>query len=325
MDNLVRLILLVAPEAQFIFTPIETSNVEGGYIEKEIVNSLMSLLSSKPDILLFTFGPSISPRLMRLLSDASEQGTSVIVASFATDPMYTQLPYEIPPDIITVAGLTLDEKPIGVMPANLDVQQFFWMRSQELPVLKNGRIEPRSSISYSSAITAGALWYIKYLDHNLSPSEITQVLHSSSTVGDNLPTININAAIKEIKQLTLGEIVLFQKDVNMAIPDNDPLGITSTQKVSKQGKIKRIQVAVDINHVYIGDITLKLIPPIGKHIFLHNREGEFRNDIKKTFIKELSSLIGNDAQGDWSLHVSDQSAFDIGTLNSWSLEITYEE
>ena len=39
----------------------------------------------------------------------------------------------------------------------------------------------------------------------------------------------------------------------------------------------------------------------------------------------LSSFVGQDSGGDWTLMVIDDSRFDIGTLLSWSLEIDVED
>ena len=36
----------------------------------------------------------------------------------------------------------------------------------------------------------------------------------------------------------------------------------------------------------------------------------------------LAALVGEQIQGNWTLHVSDHAGIDIGKLNQWSIELT---
>ncbi|MEX1026619.1 MAG: M36 family metallopeptidase [Candidatus Paceibacterota bacterium] len=115
---------------------------------------------------------------------------------------------------------------------------------------------------------------------------------------------------------------------NIAIPDNQPSGVTDTLTFSQPGKITRISVAVDIPHTYIGDLRMTLTSPTGESMTLHNRSGGNANNLVKTYTSEgtsdLAALVGQHAQGSWTLHVADLAGRDTGTLRAWTLEIGLE-
>ncbi|MET8764949.1 M28 family peptidase [Lentzea sp. NPDC004782] len=78
-------------------------------------------------------------------------------------------------------------------------------------------------------------------------------------------------------------------------------------------------VEVHIVHPYIGDLTVALIAPDGSSYTLHNRTGGSADDINQTYTVNLS---GEAANGTWKLRVRDLAAQDVGTLDSWTLNLT---
>jgi hypothetical protein len=326
MDDLVRLILLVAPSARFTFTSLRSSS-HGGYLEPEIIDALTALLVSSPDILLVTYGPLWGTRLEQIFRQAAEGGALVVVAAEVADPRFAQLPFKVMPKTITVAGLTSDNQPVTPLPPVFQRQEVFGMLGWELPTLSvEGRIEPKTGNSYAAALAAGALWRLKQAAPSFTAGEITHVLRSSSrTVGDGLLAIDIRAAIREVRDRVQGQTIRLQQDVNRAIPDNDPKGISSVQHVAEHGVIKIIRVTVDITHTYTGDLVVGLVSPTGTRLVLHDRVGGSHDDIRKTYSLELAALIGAQIHGDWTLEVRDVSAMDTGVFNYWILEIGYVE
>ena len=114
----------------------------------------------------------------------------------------------------------------------------------------------------------------------------------------------------------------------MAIPDNDPIGITSKIKMATAGSVTRLAVSLDIAHTYIGDLRVELTGPGGATAVLHNRTGSGADNLVQRYdsasITSLASLVGGEAEGDWLLKVTDLEGQDIGTLNRWSLDLTVE-
>ena len=112
------------------------------------------------------------------------------------------------------------------------------------------------------------------------------------------------------------------------IPDNDDVGITRSLKIDAPGKIKNVEVTVDITHTYIGDLVVTLLSPKGSRIVLHDNFGAGQDNIMKTYsaatVPDLEELAGETISGNWALKVADMMAQDAGKLNRWSLKIIPE-
>jgi M6 family metalloprotease-like protein len=112
------------------------------------------------------------------------------------------------------------------------------------------------------------------------------------------------------------------------IPDNDAVGITRSLKIDAPGKVKNVEVTVDITHTYIGDLVVTLLSPNGSRIVLHDNFGAGQDNIMKTYseatVPDLEELAGETISGNWSLKVADMMAQDVGKLNRWSLKIIPE-
>lgn len=111
----------------------------------------------------------------------------------------------------------------------------------------------------------------------------------------------------------------------LAIPENNPTGVRDKISFSEAAAIASLKVHVDVVHTFIGDLRLTLTAPSGTAVVLHNRNGGNTNDVKRTFditsTPGLSALAGQSLQGDWTLHIQDLAALDVGRLNRWELEI----
>ncbi len=119
----------------------------------------------------------------------------------------------------------------------------------------------------------------------------------------------------------------FSRAPNLAIPDNNVLGISDTVVVSQHMEIERIDATLNITHTFIGDLTIALVSPSGIWSWLMYRPaqgdlplsayGSSQNNVNFTFNTVAS--WGEDSAGGWTLRVFDNSGGDFGTLNSWSL------
>jgi subtilisin-like proprotein convertase family protein len=105
-------------------------------------------------------------------------------------------------------------------------------------------------------------------------------------------------------------------DINVAIPDKTPAGISSTIEVGDAVTVEEVKVSIDISHTYIGDLFIKLNGPNGQEYILHNKQGGSTVDLQKTFTVRNAGAIN----GLWTLAVSDHYGVDVGTLNNWRLE-----
>ncbi len=136
-------------------------------------------------------------------------------------------------------------------------------------------------------------------------------------------SLNLGGAIDTDGQL------MIEVNPDMLIPDNNQDGVRSLIAVTQQGAIQSVSVSVDIVHTWIGDLLVTLEHPDGEAIILHNRDGNSGDDIVKTYSSDdvavLGNLIGKPVNGDWNLHIVDHAGQDVGRLNRWGLDITYEK
>ncbi|WP_199922565.1 S8 family serine peptidase [Pseudoalteromonas piratica] len=109
----------------------------------------------------------------------------------------------------------------------------------------------------------------------------------------------------------------YGNDTSVAIPDNDPAGVTSTITVADELTIFNTLATVNITHTYIGDLVVTLTSPSGTVTTLHNKSGGAADDINQTY--EAVIFNGENAAGDWTLSVVDTFNADNGSLDNWSL------
>ncbi len=114
---------------------------------------------------------------------------------------------------------------------------------------------------------------------------------------------------------------------NLAIPDNNAVGVTSIMNVSGTGAsvTASFNVDVHITHPYIGDLEVFLKSPNSTQVTLHNRTGGSGDNIYGNYPQTLTPagslavLIGQPLDGAWSLIVRDRAGQDIGVLDSWGI------
>ena len=112
---------------------------------------------------------------------------------------------------------------------------------------------------------------------------------------------------------------------NVAIPDNNTTGVTSTQTYTQTGTVAAVKVRVNITHTYKGDLEVSLIAPDGTTAILHNRTGAGTDNIATEYPdltasnQSLAVFNGKTITGAWKLKVRDLAATDTGTLVSWTL------
>jgi len=89
-----------------------------------------------------------------------------------------------------------------------------------------------------------------------------------------------------------------------------------------------IQIGVDIEHTYIGDLVVKLIPPDamgGQPVVLHNRKGGRTQNLRKTYdaavTPGLAAYAGKSAKGTWKLEVRDEARVDTGMIRKFTIEL----
>lgn len=98
--------------------------------------------------------------------------------------------------------------------------------------------------------------------------------------------------------------------------------------VADTQKLKGLRVTVDVEHTYIGDLVVTLVPPAATgaaKVVLHNREGGGKDNLKKTYdavnAPGLAAFAGKSPAGTWTLVVDDKEKEDVGKIRSVALEL----
>jgi subtilisin-like proprotein convertase family protein len=106
----------------------------------------------------------------------------------------------------------------------------------------------------------------------------------------------------------------------LAIPDNNTTGITSNLAVTGTGTVASLALSLNITHPFRGDLVVTLIAPDNTQFVVSNRAGGLAHNLVITN-QAITSFNGHAAAGTWKLKVQDLASQDVGTLNSWSLNI----
>ena len=91
-------------------------------------------------------------------------------------------------------------------------------------------------------------------------------------------------------------------------------------------EVSGVRVTVNVQHGYIGELLMVLTSPSGTDVVLHNETGGSANNIVGTYpvdlvpAESLDVLEGEDAEGTWTLTVSDSVLMNTGSLEAWTLE-----
>ena len=87
-------------------------------------------------------------------------------------------------------------------------------------------------------------------------------------------------------------------------------------------KVESVQIKVNIQHPFTGDIGLELTSPSGTKSILLNVNNSFQDAVNIQNMVLLSNMFhGENSQGSWTLKVIDGSAGDTGVLQNWELKI----
>ncbi len=154
----------------------------------------------------------------------------------------------------------------------------------------------------------------------------------------------------------------FCRDLNLAIPDNDPAGVTDTQTVPASGLITDLDVLVQATHSWVGDLlfTVRNVGtstsvvivdrpgvPASTYGCSNNHINATLDDAAALPVKDqcapssnatpppyaidgtfqpnnpLSVFNGQELAGTWTMNVSDRAGADTGSLTRWCLIATY--
>jgi subtilisin-like proprotein convertase family protein len=100
-------------------------------------------------------------------------------------------------------------------------------------------------------------------------------------------------------------------------------------QVGDKKALKNVKISVNIEHTYIGDLVVRVIPPTATGIgpiVLHDREGGTTNNLNRSYdaasTPALTELVGKSPQGAWTLDVTDKANQDTGQILRFMVELS---
>jgi len=214
----------------------------------------------------------------------------------------------------------------GVQQSNFDVS---YTLESGAPVVEQvaGPLAPGATLDYSF-VTQGD--FSAYQAYNLSAT--TALGSDSDNSNDQISTVIVNSSCNSETNST-----------SMPIGPDAGTVTTSVVNFASDEVIFDVNVTVNLNHTFDGDLDLYLEGPDGTRVELSTGNGSSGNDYIDTVFDDeaatpiesgsppftgsfqpegnLSDFDGLSSLGDWTLEITDNANQDGGTLNSWSLEI----
>ena len=110
------------------------------------------------------------------------------------------------------------------------------------------------------------------------------------------------------------------RTVGLAIPDNNPTGISTSFTMSADLATEWVEVTFSATHPFRGDLEVVLTSPSGTQSVLAEERLDSGNNYAGWKFTSARHW-GESSAGTWTLTVRDLAADDLGTFTSWSLDI----
>ncbi|MDH2387928.1 S8 family serine peptidase [Streptomyces sp. HNM0663] len=198
--------------------------------------------------------------------------------------------------------------------------------------LPGGKYGSKSGTSMASPHVAGVAALMKSQDPTLTPADLRGRLGAEATdvacPSDNRcdGTAEKNGFFGEGQVDALKAVgggvtpppgTTFENPDDVTIRDNSTVESPITVSGVAGRAPASLEVGVDIEHTYRGDLVISLVAPDGSVYLLEDFPGgDSADDVVKTYTVDASSET---ADGTWKLRVQDTARRDTGRIDSWSL------
>jgi subtilisin-like proprotein convertase family protein len=194
--------------------------------------------------------------------------------------------------------------------------------------------------SSATPLVSGVVALMLEANPDLTQRDVQHILvRSAATINPSDPTWEINGAGLTVSEVyghglidataavdlaqtweTVAEEVSVSaaQSVNRAIPDNNSVGITQTLTLDPGVTLEHVEIFIDIDHAYRGDLQINLTSPDGTTSQLLTPTFDSNNNIRN-WVFSSTQHWGEDSGGVWTLNVADLGPSDLGGLRSWGL------
>ncbi len=128
---------------------------------------------------------------------------------------------------------------------------------------------------------------------------------------------NYNSGLATFKEAQISS----SSNLNLSIPDNSNAGALSQLSIANNYSIEAVQLKLDIEHPFIGDLGIELTSPSGTTSTMMNiNSGVSISNISNEVLLS-NAFYGESSLGTWQLKIVDGQGQDVGTLKNWSIKI----
>lgn len=330
------------------FCADETANFD---LEVNSINSFLGNINLSANGLPSALSESFSP------SNINVQGTSTLTI----DNLNSVSPGDYPFTVTATSGsesynfdLSLNIEPASALPL-ISVNEPSSTQSSSLsPVLNWNSIAEATSyeVQLSTSPNFDTVLFSQVIDANqISTPELDpdQQYHWRVRPISNCVTGNFTVSSFTTKPIECLPIT-FSNDTPVNIVSNGPNVVQSVINISgvpSGSLLEDININFELSHTWLADLEVTLTSPAGTIITLLDQPCDDLDDIDVTFddkglaqscsnlppalqglIKseeKLSTFVGENLNGDWILTVNDMFPGDGGSIDSFGIELCYEE
>lgn len=110
--------------------------------------------------------------------------------------------------------------------------------------------------------------------------------------------------------------------INTAIPDLNTAGLTHTITNNNTLTIEAVQIRVNVQHTFTGELSIELTSPSATRSVLMNAyNGFYWTQDLDNMVLLSNAFYGENATGDWTLKIVDLGNGDFGELQNWAIRI----
>jgi subtilisin family serine protease len=139
--------------------------------------------------------------------------------------------------------------------------------------------------------------------------------------------LNARTAVELAKPQPINAVTISRR---FDSPILDMQTVSFSLQVADDTPVESLTVSVDIQHTYIGDLIISLLPPEATgvdNVLLYSRADGSAKNLKQTFdamtTPMLAKFSGKKCQGSWTLQIQDAAAQDSGVLVSFGISLSF--
>lgn len=110
------------------------------------------------------------------------------------------------------------------------------------------------------------------------------------------------------------------QSVNAAIPDNNAAGVVRTWTVNDSLVVESVELILNVDHNYVGDLEITLTSPDGTESLLAKKRVDSQDDLVD-YVFTTHRSWGEDSAGVWTIKLADRGSGTTGTWQDYRLKV----